>query len=159
MQFIVDQYKGTIFETGWGMIPKQIMTDKEISKNGKLIYAYLASYAWAPSGGVKEAHPKQTTISLDLGMSEDLVRRELKKLYELGYVKREKMKIPKEERISPKARERNKYFLTSILREVSENAEEFKEKSQPILGTENIDEFEPRDFEGAKIRGSLIVKG
>ncbi|GLI58308.1 hypothetical protein PM10SUCC1_38220 [Propionigenium maris DSM 9537] len=140
----VRQFVGTIFEDGFGMIPQRIMRDRKLSSNGKVVYSYLASYAW----NTTRVYPKQKTMSEDLGISEEKLRKCLKELYDLGYVQKEKYLIPEEDRTSPKQRYRNVYILTNSLKEIIEIKD--KRVEEIFETTENIEEFEPPCFEGVQ---------
>lgn len=114
--FTVEQFKGTVYENGFGMIPKKIMCDKDLSSNAKLLYAFLASHSFNGS----KATPKKTTINHLLGWGESRTDKALKELKLRGLIQVEKYLIPASERTNPKQRYRNHYVLTNSLADVIE---------------------------------------
>ena len=78
----IEQLKGTIYEHGYGTVPKKIMQDKKISVGGKALYAYLCSYAW----GKNESFPTVNSILDDLGISEKTFSRYRTEIVEAGYI-------------------------------------------------------------------------
>jgi len=54
-------------DTGYGLIPRQIMRDQELSIQSKAIYAYLASFA----GNTGKAFPSVSLMLRELGVSKD----------------------------------------------------------------------------------------
>jgi DnaD/phage-associated family protein len=77
-------YIGTVFEKGYGQVSRSIMRDKSISKEAKVIYAYLMSFA----GTKMEAFPSWKTICEELGFkSKDTYYKYIKELKEHGIVK------------------------------------------------------------------------
>ena len=78
----IEQFKGTIYEHGYGTVPKKIMQDKKISVGGKALYAYLCSYAW----GKTESFPTVQSITDDLGITEKTFARYRRELEESGYI-------------------------------------------------------------------------
>ena len=53
MSIEIEQFKGTIYENGYGTVAKAVMKNKKISIGSKALYAYLCSYAW----GKNESYP------------------------------------------------------------------------------------------------------
>lgn len=132
--FTVEQFKGTVYENGFGMIPKKIMCDKDLSSNAKLLYAFLASHSFNGS----KATPKKTTINHLLGWGESRTDKALKELKLRGLIQVEKYLIPASERTNPKQRYRNHYVLTNSLADVIEisvketKKEEAKQKEPKV---------------------------
>ncbi|MEI6857275.1 helix-turn-helix domain-containing protein, partial [Psychrilyobacter sp.] len=112
--FTVEQFKGTVYENGFGMIPKKIMCDKDLSSNAKLLYAFLTSHSFNGS----KATPKKTTINHLLGWGESRTDKALKELKLRGLIQVDKYLIPADERTNPKQRYRNHYVLTNSLADV-----------------------------------------
>lgn len=108
----IEQFKGTIYEHGYGTVPKRIMQDKKISVGGKALYAYLCSYAW----GKSESFPTVNSILDDLGISEKTFSRYRNEIVEAGYVTVEFRKI--------KGQNRNVYKLNTILTPVKSSGVE-----------------------------------
>ena len=71
-----------IQEFGFGIIPKHIMKNKDISLQAKGIYAYLCSYA----GNKDTAFPSVKLITYELGISKDTFYKYLNELKESGYI-------------------------------------------------------------------------
>lgn len=71
-----------IFAQGYGIIPKVIMKDKDLSSEAKAIYAYLASYA----GTGTTAFPSVSLMCSDLNMSERRFYNHRKDLQLKGYI-------------------------------------------------------------------------
>ena len=79
----LDELKlGGIFSKGYGIIPKLVMKDKNLTVEAKSIYAYICSYA----GGGDTAFPSVDMICSDLGMSENRFFKHRKLLVESGYL-------------------------------------------------------------------------
>ncbi len=76
--------EGSIFEQGYGQIPKVVMCDKGLSVTAKAIYAYLSSYA----GGGNQAFPGTARICSDLGISKDTFYKHFKQIEYAGYISR-----------------------------------------------------------------------
>lgn len=72
-----------VMEKGYGIIPKLVMKDKDLSVEAKAIYAYFCSYA----GAGNTAFPSVELICSDLNMSENRYRRHRKALLQKGYIK------------------------------------------------------------------------
>lgn len=71
-----------ILSMGYGIIPKLVMRDKEISVEAKAIYAYISSYA----GNGSTAYPGIELICNDLDISENRFHKHKKQLIEKGYI-------------------------------------------------------------------------
>ena len=97
----IEQFKGTIYEHGYGTVPKKIMQDKKISVGGKALYAYLCSYAW----GKNESFPTVNSILDDLGISEKTFSRYRTEIVEAGYITVEFRNV--------QGRNRNVYILNT----------------------------------------------
>lgn len=71
-----------IMEQGYGIIPKKVMRDKNISVEAKSIYSYLCSY----SGNGSTAFPSVSLICSDLGIGKNRFYKHRKELTDYGYV-------------------------------------------------------------------------
>ena len=71
-----------VFSKGYGIIPKLVMKDKNLTVEAKAIYAYISSYA----GNGDTAFPAVDLICSDLGMSENRFFKHRKLLVEFGYI-------------------------------------------------------------------------
>ena len=78
----IEQFKGTIYEKGYGNVAKLVMVDKTISIGAKALYSYLCSYAF----GKNEAYPTVERIMQELNISENSFRRYRKELEDKGYI-------------------------------------------------------------------------
>lgn len=75
-----------IFSNGYGIIPKSIMRDTEISAEAKAIYAYLSSFA----GSGNTAFPSVSLMCHELGMGENRFYKHRKQLVDKDYISIEK---------------------------------------------------------------------
>lgn len=66
----------------FGILPKAVMRDKDVTIQGKAIYAYLCVYA----GNKSEAFPSVSLITHELGISKDTFYKHLKILKKVGYI-------------------------------------------------------------------------
>jgi len=152
--FTVEQFKGTVYENGFGMIPKKIMCDKDLSSNAKLLYAFLASHSFNGS----KATPKKTTINHLLGWGESRTDKALKELKLRGLIQVEKYLIPASERTNPKQRYRNHYVLTNSLADVIEisvketkkEEEKQKEPKVEIVKKDKVNKQEKKDHNSSE---------
>ena len=76
--------KGSVFEEGYGQIPKLVMCDKRLSVTAKSIYAYIASYA----GGGNQAFPGTVRMCSDLSISRETFYKHFKQIEDAGYITR-----------------------------------------------------------------------
>lgn len=93
MADIVIQFRGTIYENGYGQIAQKVMRDKSLHAMSKAIYAYLVSFA----GQTRTAFPSVELMLDELGMSEDTFYKYRKQLINKGYIA-----IEQQQRISGK---------------------------------------------------------
>ena len=78
----IEQFKGTIYEKGYGNVAKLVMVDNTISIGAKALYSYLCSYAF----GKDEAYPTVERIMQELNISENSFRRYRKELEDKSYI-------------------------------------------------------------------------
>lgn len=71
-----------ILSKGYGVIPKLVMKDKDLSIEAKAIYAYISSYA----GNGTEAFPSVELICTDLDIGENRFHKHKKNLISKGYI-------------------------------------------------------------------------
>lgn len=76
------QFKGTIYENGYGLIAKKVMKDPDLSLSAKAIYSYLCSYA----GNETSAFPSVKLIKHELGISKDTFYKYMKELTNKSYI-------------------------------------------------------------------------
>ena len=78
-----DKLKVTgVMSQGYGIIPKMLMKDEDLTIEAKAIYAYICSYA----GNGTTAFPSISLICSDLNISENRFHTHKKKLIEKGYI-------------------------------------------------------------------------
>lgn len=73
---------------GFGIIPKRVMQDQELTIGAKAIYAYFCSYA----GAGATCFPTRDKICKDMGISGDTLGKHLKALAKKGYIQIEQVK-------------------------------------------------------------------
>lgn len=103
----VIQFRGTIYEKGYGLIASKVMRDKSIPKQSKLIYAYMCSFASMDENGERVAFPSVSLQCAELDMSEDTYYKWRKVLEQRGLITIEKRK-------SNGKFQRNLYFIEAI---------------------------------------------
>lgn len=82
-----DQVKlSGVLEEGYGISPKMVMRDTDLTIESKAIYAYMASFA----GNGANAFPKIATACKDLNISKDRFVKHREYLIEKGYITIEK---------------------------------------------------------------------
>ncbi|MBH0167256.1 hypothetical protein IHV12_20235 [Fictibacillus sp. 7GRE50] len=80
------EFRGTVYDNGYGLIPQKVMRDDNINATAKLIYAYLCSFA----GKV----PEEEIMFKELGITDSTFYKHLKQLIEIGYVSISKIEGP-----------------------------------------------------------------
>lgn len=80
-----------IHDTGYGLIQKSVMRNKNLSIEAKAIYGYIASFA----GTSMKAYPSVELICAELNISEKRFRKYRKELVELGYLTIERKRLEK----------------------------------------------------------------
>lgn len=73
------QFRGTIYEQGYGQVAKVVMRDQELSKTAKLVYAYICTFG-------SNAFPGRSTICSDLGIGKTTLSDSLRNLTDNGYL-------------------------------------------------------------------------
>lgn len=122
----VIQFRGTIYENGYGLIASKVMRDKTIPKQARLIYAYMCSFASIDKNGDRVAFPSVSLQCNELGMTEDTYYKWRKELEKRGLITIEKRK--------EKGKfERNLYFIEAVPVSRVTNSEPYPKNS----GTEN----------------------
>lgn len=118
----VIQFRGTIYENGYGLIASKVMRDKTLPKQSRLIYAYMCSFASMNENGDRVAFPSVSLQCEELGMSEDTYYKWRKVLEERGLITIEKRK--------EKGKfERNLYFIEAVPVPKDTNKEPHPKKS------------------------------
>ncbi len=74
--------EGSIYSSGYGIIPKAVMQNQDLSIEAKAIYAYLCSFM----GAGDTAFPSVRKICYDLGINVKRYYRHIDKLIELGFI-------------------------------------------------------------------------
>lgn len=80
-------YETDVLVSGYGINPKLVMKDKDLTIEAKAIYAYIASYA----GAGKTAYPSVDLICSDLNIGKESFQKHRKCLIEKGYLIIEKV--------------------------------------------------------------------
>lgn len=115
-QYIEPLFKGTNLENGYGFVSREVLRDKNIGKNAKLIYSYLMSFA----GNKFSAFPGRSIIMDETGISsKDTYHAALNELQRLGLVTVEQKKAAGE---SGKIVYKGNVFTMNIKREEIERA-------------------------------------
>jgi len=84
---IIVQFKGTVYENGYGQIAQRVMRDRRLHRNAKVIYAYLCSYAGGNVLDPKWAWPTVSLMMDDLGFKkEETFYKYRKELIDYGYI-------------------------------------------------------------------------
>lgn len=78
-----------IFSHGYGLVPRKLMRDKEITPEAKAIYSYLASFA----GAGMSAYPSAKLMAAELGMGTNRFYKHRKQLVEKGFITITKRKV------------------------------------------------------------------
>ncbi|WP_175616040.1 helix-turn-helix domain-containing protein [Piscibacillus halophilus] len=122
MKDTVIQFRGTIYEKGYGMLAQKVMRNTDLPKNSRLIYAYICAFAAMNEEGERKAFPSIQLQCSELGMSEDTYYKWRKPLIEQGYLTIEKHKGEKGKF------ERNIYYIEAV--------PEAKKQMEPDQNTE-----------------------
>lgn len=129
----VIQFRGTIYENGYGLIARKVMKDKRIPKQAKLIYAYMCSYAGVDKNGDRTAFPSVKLQCEELGMNKDTYYKWREYLIDYGLITIEK-------RREQGKFERNLYFIEAVPVEKPEENEPYPKNSDTVKSdTENQD--------------------
>lgn len=89
----VIQFRGTIYENGYGLLAQKVMRDKTLPKQSKLIYAYMCSFASINTeNGERTAFPSVSLQCSELGMNQDTYYKWRKPLVDKGLITIEKRK-------------------------------------------------------------------
>lgn len=94
-----------VLSLGYGIIPKLVMKDKDLTIEAKAIYAYISSYA----GNGTSAFPSVSLICNDLDIGENRFHKHKKVLVEKGYIE------VKRERTSKGSWGSNVYTINSVI--------------------------------------------
>jgi hypothetical protein len=93
---MVIQFRGTIYENGYGQIAQKVMRDKSIHTTAKAIYGYLCSFAGGRLEDDKYAFPSVELMMDELNIkSEDTFYKYRKQLTDAGYLTVEQKKDSK----------------------------------------------------------------
>src|SRR5690625_1173826 len=89
----VIQFRGTIYENGYGMLARKVMRDKDLSPTAKSIYAYICSFSGVDKDGKVSAFPGIEIMKQELGIkSDDTFYKHRKALIDKGYITIKKTK-------------------------------------------------------------------
>ncbi|MCR4441876.1 MAG: helix-turn-helix domain-containing protein [Peptococcaceae bacterium] len=121
---LILNFGGTIYEHGYGLLAKKVMTDPSISINAKALYAYIISFA----GTTETAWPGRTKICNDLGLSKERFSKCLKELVSAGFILAERERGEKG---------RLGGYIYTVVVVVEKNVD--KSTSSPCLGNPDMD--------------------
>ena len=138
----VIQFRGTIYENGYGLIASKVMRNKSIPKQSRLIYAYMCSFASMNEKGERVAFPSVSLQCEELDMSEDTYYKWRKELESRGLITIEKRK-------EQGKFDRNLYFIEAVPVPKDTSSEPYPKNS----GTENPGTENP----GTNIISSNII--
>jgi hypothetical protein len=124
----VIQFRGTIYENGYGLLASKVMRDTRLHRNSRLIYAYMCAFAGSNLHGERTAFPSIAIQCHELDMSEDTYYKYRKPLVDLGFITIEKRK-------GKGKFERNLYFIEAV--PVEKPSERDSEPYPNSSGTEN----------------------
>ncbi|MBV4417168.1 helix-turn-helix domain-containing protein [Clostridium tyrobutyricum] len=79
------QFKGTIYEEGYGFVAKKVMKDKNISVGARCLYAYLCTYVDSKSGSTN-SFPGREKICYELKINKNTFTKYKNELTENGYI-------------------------------------------------------------------------
>lgn len=84
---VVVQFRGTVYENGYGQIAQKVMRDPKLHRNAKVIYAYLCSFAGGNVLDPKWSWPSVSLMMKELGFKkEETFYRYRKELIDSGYI-------------------------------------------------------------------------
>jgi hypothetical protein len=83
---MVIQFRGTIYEKGYGQVAQLVMRDKTLKPTAKAIYAYLCSFAWGGVDSDRKAFPTVKQQCYELGITKDTYYKHRSALEERGYI-------------------------------------------------------------------------
>lgn len=70
------------FNTNYGILPKNVMKDNELSLGAKGVFAYLCAYA----GSEDHSFPSRKLITYELNINKDTLTKYMKELQKNGYI-------------------------------------------------------------------------
>lgn len=79
MDGTIIQFRGTIFEHGYGQVAKSVMQDRALNKHAKLVYAYICTFGTG-------AFPGYSKICNDLKIGRSTLSTAIKQLENNGYM-------------------------------------------------------------------------
>jgi hypothetical protein len=142
----VIQFRGTIYENGYGLLAQKVMRDKRLPKQSKLIYAYMCSFAGVDENGNRSAFPSVALQCDELGMNETTYYKWRKYLVELGYITIEKQKT------NQGKFDRNLYFIEAM--PVEKEPEKVETEPYPKKSG-----MEPTPKNSCTVKGSMEKSG
>ena len=73
------QFKGSVYEKGYGQVAKMVLQDTNLTQTAKLLYAYLCTYGTG-------AFPSREKICTDLKISKNRISVNMSSLVQNGYI-------------------------------------------------------------------------
>lgn len=109
MHDTVIQFRGTIYENGYGLIAQKVMRDKDLTPTAKAIYAYICSFAGVGKDGERSAFPGVELMKKELGIKTNgSYYKHRKQLIDKGYITIEK------QRKEGQRFDNNLYFIEAV---------------------------------------------
>lgn len=79
------QFKGTVYEEGYGIVAKKVMKDNGVSTGARCLYAYLCTFVDSKNGNTN-SFPGRNKICFDLKITKDTFGKYKKELEAKGYL-------------------------------------------------------------------------
>jgi hypothetical protein len=142
-QMQVIQFRGTVYENGYGQVAQRVMRDKTIERDAKALYAYLCSFAGVSAVLEDEryAYPTIKTIMEELGFKSDKTFYKYRKqLIDAGYITIEQKK-------EHGKFDRNIYYIEAVIKDRSnnpQNPQDDPEQSFPFYNWLEPDKNDPK---------------
>ncbi|MCC2248995.1 helix-turn-helix domain-containing protein [Virgibacillus sp. AGTR] len=126
------QFRGTIYENGYGLVAQKVMRDLDLSPQAKSIYSYICSFAEVGKDGERTAFPGVELMMKELGFKlEKTYYKHRKQLINKGYITIEKRK--------DKGKfEKNLYFIEAIPSPIEEKQPHGKNYSTEKTEQQNL---------------------
>jgi len=126
MSNAVIQFRGTIYENGYGQLSLKVMKDTTLNKQSRLIYAYMCAYAGGSLEGERTAFPSIDLQCHELGMSPDTYYKHRKPLIDRGLITIEKR------RQEGSKFENNLYYINAVVNEPKKEEEKPKKPAVKV---------------------------
>lgn len=136
----VIQFRGTVYEQGYGLIAQKAMRDKDLTPIAKAIYAYLCSFASEGEDGERTSFPGVSLMIKELGIgSKNTYYKHRELLLKKGYITIEKQKQEKNKFYN------NLYYIEAVPVEVIKEEKEETKETPSNQGKDHVPNIETRD--------------